>query len=65
MKLKDLKSILQSRIGDMQWAIVWDATICEDLEVGCSIDYAIANYGDREVYRIKADHEANLIIELK
>lgn len=65
MKLKDLKPILQSHTGDIQFAIVWDSITCKDLEVGCSVDYAIANYGDREVYKIKADHEANLIIELK
>ena len=60
MKLKELKSILFSNRGDIQWAIVYDYTNNVDLTEECAIEYAIANYGDRIVHRISASD--NLII---
>lgn len=52
MKLKDLSSILYSKTGNIQFAIVYDYENNRELEHGCSIDYAVANYGDYKVKRI-------------
>ena len=54
MKLKDLKSILYSDTGAIQWAIVYDHNKNEDLEKHCSIEFAVAHYGEYEVKRISA-----------
>lgn len=54
MKLKDLNLILHSASGLMQWAIVYDYEKNEDVEYGCSVEYAIANYGECEVKRISS-----------
>lgn len=61
MKIKDLKSILYSTTGNIQWAVLWDSTICEDVEDGCSIDYLVANYGESEITHIQA-YENKLVI---
>ena len=41
MKLKELKSILRSNRGSVQFAIVYDSKTNTDIENGCSIDYAV------------------------
>lgn len=63
MKLKKLKSILFSTTGDIQFAVVYDYEEQIDLENGCSIEYAIANYGEQTVRRIQA-YEGELVIEI-
>jgi hypothetical protein len=55
MKLKDLKPVLYSLCGDVQFAIVYDWEENRDLENGCSVEYAIDKYGDRPVRRIGAE----------
>lgn len=52
MKLKDLKSVLYSQRGDIQSVIIYNYNLNKDVEIGCSIEYAIANYGDCIVKRI-------------
>lgn len=54
MKLGDLKPVLWSSHGNIAQAIVYDQETNEDLEYGCSVDYAVKNYADREVRRIHA-----------
>lgn len=55
MKLKDLKDVLHSQTGNIQFAIVWDYNTMKDLENGCSVDYAVTEYGERELKRVCAD----------
>lgn len=55
MKLKDLKSILFSTHGCIQSAIVYDRAKNTDIISGCSVDYAVENFGECEVKRIQAD----------
>jgi hypothetical protein len=59
MKLKELKTILYSKTGDYQWAIVYDWAKNIDLATGCSIEYAIEHYGECEVKRIRSCYEAD------
>ena len=54
MKLKDLKDVLTSERGSVQSAIVYDYNNNVDLVDGCSVEYAVANYGEYEVKRIGA-----------
>lgn len=54
MKIKDLKDILYSNRGNIQFAIVWDIYNNVDIENGCSIEYAVETYGERELLRIEA-----------
>lgn len=54
MKLKDLKSILYSQIGEIQAVIIYNYILNKDVEIGCSIEYAVANYGDCIVKRISS-----------
>lgn len=61
MTLKDLSPVLRSRRDNIQTAIIWDEKECRDLENGCSVEYAIKEYGDRPVKRIEA-FENNLLI---
>ena len=63
MKLKDLSSVLHSRRGYIQSAIIWDETECRDLENGCSVEYAIKEYGERSVKRVEA-YENSLLITI-
>ena len=51
MKLRELKSILYSQTGNIQWAIVYDLETNTDI-ARCSIEGAVANYGGYEVKRI-------------
>ena len=61
MKLKEMKSVLFSRRGSVQFAIIYDLEKNEDIENGCSIEYAIKHYGEKEVKHIEA-FENNLLI---
>ena len=54
MKLKDLKDVLMSEKGSVQSTIVYDYNNNVDLAVGCSVEYAVTNYGEYEVKRIGA-----------
>ena len=54
MKLKELESILISPRGSISRAIVYDLETDTELEYGCSVEYAVANYGEREVKRISS-----------
>lgn len=61
LKLKDLGPILYSRRGNIQHAIIWDETERRDLENGCSVEYAVKEYGARPVKRIEAFENQLLI----
>jgi hypothetical protein len=63
MKLKELKSILYSTHGYVQFAIVYDIEKNTDIENGCSIEYAIKNHGEKEVKHIQA-FEHQLVISV-
>ena len=52
MKLKDLKNVLVSERGSVQFAVVYDCNNNVDLASGCSVEYAVAYYGEYEVVRI-------------
>ena len=54
MRLSELSGILRSETGSIQWAIVYDDEKHCDVESGCSVEYAIKNYGEREVKRLQA-----------
>ena len=65
IKLKKLKSILYSvHGGGMQFAIVYDYNKRTDLANGCSVEYAIKQFGDYTVKRISAEND-NLIITVE
>ena len=67
MKLRDLTDILQSPRGHIQWCIVYDWGNNKDIDNNCSIEYAVKNYGDRDVRRIYSCFENerdNLLIEV-
>ena len=57
MKLKDLAGVAYSKNGWIQFCIVYDYTKNIDLETGCSIEYAIKHYGDRDLHRISSLYE--------
>lgn len=61
MKLKDLKSVLYSSRGSVQFAILYDSKTNADIENGCSIDFAVENHGDKDVIRIEAFENKLLI----
>lgn len=54
MKLKELSSILYSSRDNIQYCIVYDVKTNTDLENGCSVEYAIENYGEKEVKHLEA-----------
>lgn len=54
MKIKDLKGIMKSSYGAMQWVIVYDIEKNEDIICGCSAEHAIENYGELEVKRLSS-----------
>lgn len=62
MKLKELKSILFSTRGNIQFAIVYDREKCDDIDKG-SIEYIVEQYKEKEVKHIEA-YEDNLIITI-
>lgn len=61
MKLKDLKDVLVSERGSVQSTIVYDYNTNVDLIVGCSVEHAVANYGEYEVKRIGAFNNVLII----
>lgn len=63
MTLKDMKSVLYSSRGNVQFAIVYDSEKNIDIENGCSIDYAVEKYGDLNVKRIEA-YENQLLLTI-
>ena len=56
MKINELKSVLYSRVGDIQSVIIYSRTEHKEIKKGCSAEYAIKNYGDKELLRIQADN---------
>ena len=63
MKLKELKDILNSHIGNVQFATVWDVDNCTIISDECSTNAAIHMYGEANVIHIGAfDHK--LVIEI-
>ena len=63
MKLKELKQILYSRRDNIQFAIVYDSKLNTDVENGCSIEYAIKHYCEKEIKHIEA-FENQLVITI-
>ncbi len=64
MKVNDLKDVLFSSIGDIQSVIIYSKTEHKEIEYGCSAEYAINNYSDKELLRIQAaNNYVVLIIE--
>ena len=63
MLLKELSTVLNSRRGYIQFAIVYDSEKNIDIENGCSVDYAIEKYGEKTVKHIDA-FENMIVIEL-
>ena len=61
MKLKDLQPVLYSRRGGIQSTIVYDAEKNLDVENGCSVEYAVREYGERTVRHIEAFENQLLI----
>lgn len=62
MKLSDLKDILYSRRGEVQFAILYDMERNIDIDAG-SVGYVVSAYGDKEVKHIEA-FENQLIISV-
>ena len=63
MKLNELKTVLYSDRGHIQFAIVYDSATNADIENGCSIEYAINQYGEKEIKHIQA-FENQLVITI-
>ena len=63
MKLDELKSILYSNTGNVQFTIIYDSKTNTDLENGCSIEYAMKIYGEKTVKRVEA-FENQLVITI-
>lgn len=57
MQLKDLAPVLRSPRGRIQFAIVYDLGIHNDIEGGCSVEYAVKHYGEWRVDRITAEDD--------
>lgn len=67
MKLKELKPVLHSIIGQVQWCIVYDWENNRNLENGCSIEYAMEHYGGsivRRIYSHYTNSQDYLIVEI-
>lgn len=60
MKLKELRPVIFSSTGRIQFCIIYDRSNNVDLENGCSIEYAYKNYGEREVMNVSATYENDL-----
>jgi hypothetical protein len=60
MKLNQLKTILRSCRGSVQFAILYDSQTNADIDNG-SIDYIVEQYGEKEVKRIEAFENQLLI----
>lgn len=64
MRLADLKTILKSRPCDVQFCVLVDQKAQTPIEDGCSIEYVMENYGNKEVEQINAIND-DLIIFVK
>ncbi len=64
MTLNKLKDILYSTRDNILHCIIYDAKTFEDIEKGCSIEYAMENYGDNAITRITVD-QGYLVIGIK
>lgn len=62
MRLEELKSVLYSIIDEIQWVIVYSGTERKDIVNGCSAEYAIKNYGEKELLRIQAYNNKVVLI---
>ena len=64
MKLKELEDILYSQRGYVQFATVYDAEQEADIASGCTIDWAVKTFAEKEVVHIQAAGN-QLIITVK
>ena len=64
MKLKELKEVLYSSIGDLQTAVVWDVDTHKVIIGGCSIEHALGRFGDWQVVRIGAV-DNNIVLSVR
>lgn len=64
MKLKELEGVLYSNHGYLQTAIVYDVSQDLDIVDGCSIDYAVKEYAERECVRITAE-DNNIVLHIR
>lgn len=64
LKLRELAPVLRSSTGLIQMAIVYDIDTGTDIESGCSIDYAVKNYGDWYLDRITAE-ESDIVLHVR
>ena len=62
MKVADLKDVLKSERGSIQLAVVYDCSKSRDVENGCSVDYAVEAYGDRDLFRIEAEGDKIVLL---
>lgn len=62
MKVNELKGVLFSRVGDIQSVIIYSITEHKDIRNGCSAEYAIKNYGEKELLRIQAYNDKIVLI---
>lgn len=53
MKLSDMKDVLYSRRGEVQFATLYDTKLNADVDAG-SVDYIVSTYGDEDVKHIEA-----------
>jgi hypothetical protein len=69
MKLKELESILCDPHRHLQLVVIYDSSSGKDLRYGCSIEYAIKDYGEHIVKRISSwfaeeEHRDYLVIDI-
>ena len=69
MKLRELKSILCGPHTHLQLAIIYDSNSGKDLRYGCSMEYAIKDYGACVVKKISSwfaekEHRDYLVIDI-
>lgn len=60
MKLKNLKSVLYSNRGNIQFSILYESKSNTDIATG-AIEYIIENYGEKTVKHIEAFENQILI----
>ena len=65
MKVKDLKEVLWSPIGDMQSAVVYDLDRHEVVADGCSIEYAVAEFGEWHLCRLGSRWDSLVLTVMK
>lgn len=51
-----------SSIGDIQSVIIYSRTEHKEIKNGCSAEYAIKNYGEKELLRIQATNNSIVLI---